>query len=65
MSGEHRHPGQRIYKTRDDAEATPPNHPVRSLSDYDLEEEILADRGDAAWMLALIKEHDRRAREAT
>ena len=42
----------------------PPNHErvVRALSEAELEDEIQAGRGEPDYQLALVREHERRAR---
>lgn len=53
----------RRYHLGDNAGVTPPAHErvVRSLSDAELEDEILARRGEADYQAALVAEAERRA----
>lgn len=53
----------RYYAMDDGNPRSEPNYErvVRSLSEEDLEAEILAKKGDPGYQLALIVEHDRRA----
>lgn len=52
----------RVYHIHD-GDALPPSYErvVRSLSEADLEDELLSERGDPEYRAALVAEHERRA----
>ena len=51
---------RRTFPVMDGAPVTGPRFSVRSLSDADLDAELLHRRGGAAWVQACLTEHERR-----